>query len=194
MENKWKDVWDAGEKVRPSLPKVERAGKWAWLKVTAAVAVVGGLIAFAVQSGHQTGQAANDFIGNAQSSAAAYQSERNLNASADEYQEMMESLKLENIPSVPDQPAPAQAAEPAAVAAMPAPVAAVAAVPVQVQVMDAHGAVVQQATRTVAQVWQASPVSRPQIEQYAGRGSGGGHQISGWTVSGTPFGSVHFGL
>jgi len=198
IESNGKKIWDKAQAIRKS--KAAQAAAVAkavhWTKVAFATLVIGFLgIAFGVRKygniKHGDAQTA------IQNTIAYYDNMQKFEASANEYNSMMDSLQLD-IPSVPDAALPETTPEAQAQApevALPPAVAVIAQQPIQIQVINPQGAVVQTATRTVEQVYRASPTSRPIIRERAECCTGGGgHPISGWTVTGTPFGVVSFGF
>jgi hypothetical protein len=200
IESNGKKIWDKAQALRKSKAAQAAAAKIAkaahWVKVAFASLIIGFLgVAFGVRKydniKHGDAQTA------LQNTIQYYDNMQKFEASANEYNSMMDSLQL-GIPSAPDVSLPdttPEAQVPAPEVALPPAVAAIAQQPIQIQVMNPQGAVVQTATRTVEQVYRASPTSRPIIRERAECCSGGGgHPISGWTVTGTPFGPVSFGF
>jgi hypothetical protein len=202
IESNAKKIWEKAQAIRKSKAAQAAAAKAAkavhWVKVAFASLVIGTLgVAFGVRKyeniKHGDAQTAlNNTI-------AYYDNMQKFQANVNEYNSMMDSLQLD-IPSVPDAVLPDTAPEAQAQlpeVTLPPAVAAIAQQPIQIQVMNPQGAVVQTATRTVEQVYKASPTSRPIIRERAEcctGGGGGGHRIEGWTVTGTPFGPVSFGF
>lgn len=201
VESNAKKIWDKAQAIRKSKAAQAAVVKVAktvhWIKVAFASVVIGFLgLAFGVQKYENIKH--GDAQTGLQNTIAYYDNMQKFEASANEYNSMMDSLQLD-IPSAPDVALPDVAPEAQAQlpeVALPPAVAAIAQQPIQIQVMNPQGTVVQTATRTVEQVYRASPTSRPIIQQRAEccTGGGGGHRIEGWTVTGTPFGPVSFGF
>jgi hypothetical protein len=200
IESNAKKIWDKAQALRKSKAVQAVAAKAAKavhvVKVAFASVVIGFLgLAFGIRKydniKHGDAQTA------IQNTLAYYDNMQKFEASTNEYNSMMDSLKLD-IPSTPDVALPDVSPEAQAQApevALPPAVAAIAQQPIQIQVMNPQGVVTQTATRTVEQVYRASPTSRPIIRERAECCTGGsGHPISGWTVTGTPFGPVSFGF
>ncbi len=160
--DQWKKVLSTAEKVRKNMPRVEAAGKFAWLKLTGMItALAAATVAYTAYHSGPTPQeqAAIDTINRV--GAENEQIER-LTVSMDEFNSMMNGL-------TPPSAAPRLAAPPAAEAApaaaepveLPPAIAAIATAPARVEVTLPSGK--QQLTTTVERVYRSSP---PQVRRF----------------------------
>ncbi len=157
--DQWKKVLDTAEKVRKNMPKVEAAGKLAWLKLTGMIAALAAATVTytAINSGPTPQEkAALDTLNRVK---AENEQVQRLTVTMDQFNSMMNGLApVSAAPRLTETPAPAAAAE---AVELPPPIAAIAAAPARVEVTLPSGK--QQLTTTVERVYRSSP---PQVRRF----------------------------
>jgi len=151
----WKGVKDLSDKALETVPKVEAAAKYGWLKF------IGGITALFVFITAYSVR--NDLGGPTPEQIRMYNNERTIVMQGEQIRQMEQimvsteefNMATANLfaapaPVIPDEPAPAAAA-------LPPPIAAVAAQPVQVVETDSNGEVEAVTTTTVGHAYQSIP-------------------------------------
>jgi len=151
----WKGVKDLSDKVVDTVPKVEAAAKYGWLKFVGVVtAIFTGAIFFASTQTPGVSpeqQAARDVIRHAEETKRQIEYLNQIMLSEADWNIMMGGLEVQQAPTPVNTPA----AVPAAAAPLPPVIAAAAAQPMTVEVTTPHGT--REFTTTVENVYRQAP-------------------------------------